>query len=359
LRFISSGCACVLLMLTTAGLTLGQATSAPTLKPRPNTPVVELETPDAQAKISPDTPVVTVQGLCQKPAGNSAAPSDCKTVITRAEFEKITNAVQPNMPAAAKKQFASRYVLALVLAEKAHEMGLDQGPGFDAQMQIARLQILAKEGGQRIQEDASKVSDSEVEDYYKQHAADFKTITYEHLYVPRQKEVSAAAQKPGTPDGQKAKSAETESAMKEEADKLRARAVAGEDFTKLQQEAYDFAGSKVKASNPKVENVRKANVPQSALTIFDLKKGEVSQVFADPAAFMIYKVESVQDVPLTTVHDEIARALQAQKVKSAFDAVQNSTKPTFDDAYFAAPAAPSMRNPNELPTMKSPDPGKK
>jgi hypothetical protein len=341
------------------GVAVGQASSPPTLKPRPNTSVVELETTGEKTKISPDAPVVTVPGLCEKPANSSATPSDCKTVITRAEFEKITNAVQPNMPAAAKKQFATRYILVLVLAEKAHEMGLDQGPGFDAQMQIARLQILAKEAGQRIQEEASKVSDSEIEEYYRQHSADYKTITYERLYVPKQKETSTVAQKPGTPDAQKVKSEETEVAMKEEAEKLRTRAAAGEDFSKLQQGAYDFAGSKVKASNPRVENVRKANVPASAASIFDLKKGEVSQVFSDPSAFMIYKVESVQDLPLTGVHDEIFRTLQAQKVKNAFDTLQSSTKPTFDDAYFATPAPPTMRSPGELPATQAPAPGKK
>jgi hypothetical protein len=82
-------------------------------------------------------------------------------------------------------------------------------------------------------------------------------------------------------------------------------------------------------------------------------------VFSDPGAFMVYKVESVQDLPLTGVHDEISRTLQAQKVKNAFDTLQNSTKPTFDDTYFATPAPPSMRSPAELPTTQAPAPGKK
>ena len=354
MRLIPCGLACLLL----TGIAIGQTSSAPTLKPRSSSPVVELETPGENTKFSPDTPVVTVQGLCEKAAGNGATPSDCKTVITRAEFEKLVNAVQPNMPAAAKKQFASRYVMVLALAEKAHEFGLDRGPNFDEQMQIARLQILAKEAGERMQQDAAKVSDSEIEDYYRQHSADYKTITYERLYVPRQKQLDTNPQKPNDPDAQKKRDA-SEAEMKEEADKLRVRAAAGEDFVKLQQEAYDFAGTKIKASSSHMENARKASIPPSDASIFELKKGEVSQVFSDPAAFMIYKVESIQDLPVASVHDEISRTLQGQKIKSAFDAFQNSTKTTLNDAYFAIPAPPTLKNPGETPAAQAPAPGKK
>jgi hypothetical protein len=70
--------------------------------------------------------------------------------------------------------------------------------------------------------------------------------------------------------------------MKEEADKLRARAVAGEDFTKLQQEAYNFAGQNLKATATRVDNVAKAHFPPSDASVFDLKVGEVSPVLNNP-----------------------------------------------------------------------------
>jgi hypothetical protein len=353
LKSILNGVVC-LLLLTAAALSQ-TAAPAPSLKPRqsepdelvPNTPV------------SPSTPVITVQGLCEKPANSNAAPADCNTVITRAEFEKVVNAVQPNMAPGQKKQFANQYVMALMLAEKAHEMGLDQGPEFTERLQLARLQLLDREAAQQLQKDAQNVSDSAVTDYYQQHAADYKTISFERIYVPREKQIETAAdQKPNDPEVQKKREA-SEAEMKAEADKLRARAAAGEDFIKLQQEAYDFAGSKMKASNVKMENLAKNSVPSTDLAIFDLKKDEVSKVFGDPTGYRIYKVLEVTDQPLAKVHDQIAQALKTENIKNSFDSLQRSAKTTYDESYFASPAAPSLKNPAGPTPQGASTPGKK
>ena len=311
------------------------------------------------SSVAPDAAVITVQGLCEKPGGSSATPADCRTIITRAEFEKIVNAVQPNMPPAAKKQFVTRYVAALYLAEKAHELGLDQGPDFDQKMHIARLQVLAQMGGDRMHQEVVKVTDGEIETYYHDHIADYKTISYDRLYIPRQKQVDPATQKPGDPDVQK-KREESEAEMKAEADKLRARAAAGEDFAKLQQEAYDLGGyTQVKASNPRVEKARKASVPPSDAAIFELKVGEVSQVFAGPSGFVVYKILATEDMMVASVHDEISRKLGADREKTQIESWQNSTK--LDETYFAtptAPAPPSLKGLGDASSAPNPAPGK-
>lgn len=345
-----------LVCLLIIGAASGQTTAPPPLKTRPNPPAAEPAS--TESSVPADAPVITIQGLCERPGGGTATPSDCKTVVTRAEFEKIVNAVQPNMPQAAKKQFASRYVTVLMLAEKAHELGLDHGPDFDEELYLSRLQILSKLAAQELQKEATKVSDTEVADYYKEHAADYKAISFDKLYVPKQKAAETSALKPNDPELQKKREA-SEAEMKAEADKLRARVAAGEDVAKLQQEAYDFAGLKQKAQSTRMENQRKSGIPPADASIFELKAGDVSQVFADPAGFMIYKIVEVKDLPVASVHDEIARTLQAQKMKNAFEALQNSAKPDYAEAYFATPAPPTLRNPGETPAQNTPPPGKK
>ena len=350
MRIFAIGLACVLL----AGVAMGQANSQPELKTRANTTVQVLPSATADQKISPDAAVITIQGACEK--GTPAA--DCKTVVTRAQFEKVINAIQPNMPKPQQRQFAARYVAALVLANRAHDMGLDRGPEFDEQMQLQRLQLLARLAGENMQKEASNVSDAEIEAYYKQHSNEFQTISYDKLYVARTKQGDAAAQKPADPDAQK----KSEAAMKEEADKLRARAAAGEDFVKLQQEAYDFAGQKLKAVDTRVNNVSKGHFPPSDAAIFDLKAGEVSQVFADPQGYMIYKIEAKQEQPLADVRNDITRALQQQKLQEASQDLQKTAteKTKYDDVYFAAPppaAVPSLRNPGEAPSPSAPPTG--
>jgi hypothetical protein len=331
------------------------AKPAPTLKPRPS----ESNELIPGSNVAPDAPVITIQGLCERPPNSNATPVDCSTVITRADFEKLVNAVQPNMPAASRKPFATRYVTILLLSEKAHEMGLDKTPEFEEQMYIARLQLLARQAGEKMQRDAANVPDSQISDYYQQHATDYKTISFERIFVPKQKQVDAAG-KPNELHPAKANDT-SEAEMKDEADKLRARAAAGEDPTKLQQEANDFSGNKTKVTNVKVENMRKTSIPPTDAAIFDLKAGEVSQVFSDPTGYRIYKVTEIKELPLASVHDEIAHAVQGQNIKSSFDSLENSAKTTFDNTYFATPAPPSLRNPGETPAPqgKTPPPGKK
>lgn len=146
--------------------------------------------------------------------------------------------------------------------------------------------------------------------------------------------------------------------MKQEADKLRAQAAAGEDFVKLQQEAYDFAGMKLiaSASNTHVDKVAKAHMLGNDASIFELKKGDVSQVINDPQGFMIYKVDDTQDQPLADVREEITRAVQSAKLRAVQEFMQKQvTQDTaYNEAYFAVPAPPSLRKPGEeIPVPRS------
>ena len=352
MKIIQTALAC----LFSAGIVFGQANSQPVVT-SPNA-VQELTPSSDNSSISPDTPVITVQGVCDKAPGTD----DCKTVVTRAEWERLVNALQPNMPKPAQKQLASRYVQAIVLAGKAHEMGLDKGPEFDEQLYLARLQLLARMAGEHIQKDSAKVSDADIESYYHQHSGEFKTVSYDKIFVPKQKQGTTPAAATGPDADKKRQAAEAE--MKAEAEKLRTRAAAGEDFTKLQQEAYDFAGMKLTASNIRVDKVKKNALLANDASIFDLKKGEISPVITDPQGFMIYKVEDTQEQPLADVKEEVSRAAQQEKLKSVSEEIQKSaTQNTkYDDAYFAVPAPPTLKKPGEpasTPDNVPPAPGQK
>lgn len=357
-----------ILCLVLAGLAAAQTSSPPVLTPRSNSRVEELPVAGGNSSVAPGDPVITIKGLCDKPSGANSGSADCKTVVTRSEFEKLIGALRPNLSKAQQKQVAARYVQLLTLATKAQELGLDKTPEFEEQMYVQRLQVLGTLAGERMQKEAGQVSDAEVESYYREHSADYRTISYDKIYVPKQKpgEMAKTAA-PNDPDAQKKREAE-QAEMKEEADKLRARAASGEDFVKLQQEAYDFAGLKLKSTtaNTHTENVSKTRLPPADGSIFELKKGDVSQVLNDPAAFMIYKINDFQDQPLESVKEEIAHSLQNQKLKNFSEELQKSAaeNTTYNDAYFTVPVAPSLKNPGEPSASPSgapasPAPGKK
>ena len=73
-------------------------------------------------------------------------------------------------------------------------------------------------------------------------------------------------------------------AQKALAEKIRQRWVAGEDPTKLEKEAMDSSGVKTTPPDVNVGARRPGSLPEAHEAVFDLKAGEISPVYSDPAA---------------------------------------------------------------------------
>jgi len=357
LNMTQYGLVCLLL----AAMSWGQAASSP------STPAAQqsgsptsaagnpTESKEAEAaKVAPDAPVITINGLCDNPPADKAADPNCKTVITRAEFEKVLDAVQPNMPARVRRQFATRYSSALVMAQKAHEMGLDQGTRFEDRMKLARLQILSQSFNQAVQEKAGQISDKDIEDYYHNNSAAYEEADLQRIFVPRSQQLPASKVKLSAA-AEKKRQKDAEDVMQKEADKLRARAVAGEGFTKLQDEAFVLAGLKSKAPSTKMGKVRRTGLPPAHASVMDLKTGEISPVLSDQSGFFIYKVGAKDAEPLDKVKDEIRGTLRTQRMQEQMQTVQQAATPKLDESYFGPEMAPAHGMPLPPPTA-SPSP---
>jgi len=342
--------------LLLAALAWGQAAAptaaAPAQKPaapaaeKPATgPAAEAQAQEeAAAKIAPDATVITVEGLCENPPADKTAGT-CKTTFTREQFEKLLNAIQPNMPSRGRRQFANRYVNALIMSQKAHEQGLDQGPAFEQRMGLARIQILAQMLNQSIQEKASQVSDDDIKDYYEKHKADFRETALHRIFIPKTQTQNSKV-KLSKEEQEKATKA-GEAAMKAEADKIRASAAAGGDVNKLQEEAFQVAGVKTKSPSTDMGEVRPDGLPAAQASVMDLKTGAVSEVFSDASGYFVYKVGAKETQPLEKVQDEIRGTLRGQHMQAEMQAVQQSAKTTLDEAYFGPemPMRPGMPMP--------------
>jgi hypothetical protein len=355
--------------LLLATLAWGQAASPPPpAAQQPGTPPGFGGNPaagkeDQASKVAPDAPIITINGLCDHPpADKAAADPNCKTVITRAEFEKILESVQPNMPPRVRRQFAMRYSMALVMAEKAHEMGLDQGSKFEDRMKLMRIQVLSQEYNQAQQEKAGQVSDQDIADYYKSHAQDYEEANLERIFVPRAQQPPASKIKLSAAAEEKRRT-DSEAIMKKEADKLHARAVAGEDFSKLQLEAFTTAGMKTKAPSTKMADARRSGLPPAQATVMDLKPGDISPVISDASGYYIFKVGTKEETPLDKVKEEIRAALRSQHLQEQMQAVQQSATPSLDESYFGPEMPPShgmpLPPPTGGPSSKPPAPGPK
>ncbi len=300
------------------------------------------------AKSTSDPAVITIQGLCNKPraenktAKTAAAP--CETTISRSEFEAVVNAIQPGMPEAARKQFANRYAMGVVLAHDAHEQGLDRGPAFDEMMKLMRIQVMAQELAKNLRKEAAQVSDADVKAYYDKNSDKYQEADFERIYIPKTKQATPKAdEKPADVEKERAAS---ESEMKAKADALHASAVAGGDFSKLQSDAFETAGMKVESPSTKLTNVRAANFPPDQRSIFALKPGAVSDVIPSQSGFFIYKLDSKTAVPIDQARQEIISALENQRFQEKMETVQKSVQLSYDENYFKAspPVAQTMPN---------------
>jgi hypothetical protein len=365
---------CLLLVSLTYGQAPTPMTPAAGAKPEQNAPAapapaVAAQAPEAKApEVGPNDTVITIKGFCP---GSSEQGDACKTAITRAQFDKLADALQPNMSPAIRRQLATRYSWALRMSAEAEKRGLDKQPSFEEKMQWARMQILSQELTAALQADSAKVTDADVEDYYKKNEATFEQATLTRIFIPKTKQItpaatpktaaktgSAAGTKTGATSGTKAGTAATakapaqpteaqkkagEEAMKKLASSLRERAVQGEDPDKLQKAAYTAAGLPGVPST-KLEKQRRANLPPAHQAVMDLKPGEVSEVVTDPnSGYYIYKMVSKETLSLEAATPEIRKLLSSQHYREAMQSYQSNVD--LNDAYFGPARAPGMPMP--------------
>lgn len=321
--------------------TVPQESAAPADKDDDKQPM-----PDSASAVAPDAAVLTIKGLC---AGNTPKPeassvnATCQTVITRAQFERLTAAVQPNMPPTTKRQLASSYPRLLLMAHEAEQRGLDKQTHFQEMIAFARLQILSQDLVRNIQEAAAQVPAKDIEDYYHNNSHTFERASLERIMVPNTRQAEGLKDEGGVPSEARPEEKDKDT-MRQEAEVLRARAAAGEDFTRLQKEAYDSAGLNIPPPSTSLVKIRRASLPSAHQSVFDLKPGEVSPVISDAGGYYIYKVVAKELEPLGEAEAEIHKALANQRMRAMLQKVEESVTTDVNQAYFG-PATGQHRPP--------------
>jgi parvulin-like peptidyl-prolyl isomerase len=302
----------------------------PTLRDRPSQQSTAAAVPATAA-------VITIHGLCSAPA---AEPSACTTVITKDEYDRLMKALGQQASANATRELAQKYVQLMAVAEAGRKAGIESDPRFAEQVRLARLQILAQIYTQKLQEENSKPSADEIQAFYNQNASKFEQIKLSRIAVPANN--AAAPNK-----------AEWEKKAAQLANELRDRAAKGEDFEKLQKEAFTTLGLATNPPSTALGPRRRGMVPpKEEAELFSLKVGDVSQVEQEPSDYVIYKIENKDAMPLDQVKDGIARALVNQKMDSAIKATTASIHADFNEEYFGPAPAPPSTTP--APTLQRP-----
>ena len=263
---------------TPSGTTAAPAQQSPSQQAPMQAPgaIAKPDAPAPAAEVPENAVVLTIKGVCPpapvatkagaaKPA-TAKKPADCKTEITRAQFEKIANGISPTVTPQLKRQLEMALPRFMAMSEAAKKKGLENSEQYKETLKLAKMQILTTALQRSLQEEADKVTPEQVAAYYKQSPEAYEQFSLDRLFIPRYKTIEAEDKEDEAKDQndkdkedqkaaeekQKAKEAE-EQAKKEKgeqelnklADTLRERAAAGEDFTKLQKEAFEASGTKV------------------------------------------------------------------------------------------------------------------
>lgn len=297
----------------------------------------------AESTVAAEAPVITINGVCEvslnglpKSAVRTAAASksnDCKTQITRAEFEKLMKTVASGAPASARRQIAARYVQFVTAANEGVKLGVDKDPDFSEQLALMRLQLLAQDAERKLQTEASNVGDADIKAYYDQNSAAFEEVTLTRIFVPRSSTEAAAGQP--SPDS------------KAIADNARQQLVGGGDPEKIQKAVYEQLKTTSEPQSTKFGVKRHGTLPPAhEPKIFSLKQGEVSEVVPDSIGFVIYRVDAKQQVPLDQAKEQVKQRLTQQRIEDARQKIMGASKADYNDAYFGSePSAPRPGQP--------------
>jgi PPIC-type PPIASE domain len=295
------------------------------------TPVQEPLPPTALA-VSPESPVITLQGACDHPQ-KVAKGSVCKTVITRSQLDGLIDLLVPGATQEVRAQFAVNYARMLAAADLAQRQHLDKNATLAKEIQarqnMMRLQLLSSDLFKAFEIQAAKVSAPAVFRYYTEHTAEFERGDVQRLTLPK-----AAQTSHGT-----LLDAE---AVKAKAEALRARAAAGEDFDKLQHEAYKDLDLGSIAPSTSLNHVSRGSLPGEQAGVFDLQPGETTAVLDSRDAFFVLKLDSKNVLPVESVRPEIESVLRNERMQALLQSANSEVKVDFNLTYLQAKSAPEL-----------------
>ena len=269
-----------------------------------------------------------VTPVAPAPAANPgpAFGSDCKTVITREQFDGMFAALFPAKPDAQKWRFANQFPDMLVFSEKGRDQGYEQKANFQEKVRHGYLQALAQFTIAQMQEDINQTSDADVQKYYKDHSDRFEEFHLAELSFPKQRKHPPATLKPGAPDPLMARIAAS----------IRKEAVAGGNIEALEDKGYVMAGY-TKDESPDTDTGAHWTIDdlpvQYKSLILTFKAGQVSQVMDTPEEYVILKLISRKMPP----PERIRQMYSSMMMQEATQAIRKSVTIQLNPDYFQKP----------------------
>jgi hypothetical protein len=301
---------------------------------------VSLAHPDS-ASVKEGDPVITIHGLCTSKTDLDAKPDidkdendpkSCTTDVTRRQFDSLLDAANVSgqqVSSLARQNFAKGYVLYLAFEQAARKAGFEDTEQFAELMRWARLRAVTDAYRGRIVEEARTAQQSEVDAYYKDHLDLYDRISIMPVSVPRIRPNAAE---------DKAFDQKAYAVMQEARQSL----VHGDSPEDVQKNAYsslDLFGPPVVDTLTRTRSDFPELKPEGVLA---LKAGDVSDIQKKDGSYSVYKIVSHDAIPESKVQSGIVHTIAEDKVRQAFESIQNSIQPDYNLTYFGPPQPAPM-----------------
>ncbi|MDQ6802004.1 MAG: peptidylprolyl isomerase [Acidobacteriota bacterium] len=251
--------------------------------------------------------------------------SDFETAVKSLPAEYQSYALGPG-----KKQFADDYLRMKLLAAEGMKNGLDKDADVQKQLNLLRENLVAQEELKKI-DSTIAVSDADLKKAYDENKKDYEQVKAKHILIAVK----------GSPAAQKGKKELTDAEARAKAESLRAEIVGGkakfEDVAKKESDDVESG----KNGGDLGAFARGQMVPEFEQAAFGAKAGDVTPVVKTQFGYHIIKVEGHSSTPFEQVKATLEKSVKQKKLKDTLDALKDSAKPVYDEAYFAVPQAPA------------------
>jgi parvulin-like peptidyl-prolyl isomerase len=268
-------------------------------------------------------PAATADPIIMAAGDISVKQSEFESAIKTLPAEYQQYATGPG-----KKQFAEDFLRMKMLAQEGAKAGLDKDADLLRQLDLMRQNLVAQAELKRIESNIT-LTDADLKAAYDANKNQYEQVKAKHILIAFK----------GSPAAQPGKTELTEEQAKAKADDLRKQIEAGASFDELAKKESDDTGSGAQGG-ALGEFGRGQMVPEFEKAAFDAKPGDLTPVVRTQFGYHIIKVEEHSHTPFEQVKGTLEKQERQTRLQAALEKMKTDAKPTFNDTYFAPPAAP-------------------